>query len=161
MDGVGRVERMRAALGELVREQADRSALRERQGEEIKAKSHEYMTKQVQAAERYVEHRRELGKRKEEAGGWATEKTLADKNNVMGFGPEEEPEEPAASGYARFEAPAAAPTGMWQEPKPPVEPAPPAPASPEPSRPTHRAGRHARDQGDFDDEDFSNNQWMK
>ena len=42
---------MRAELDGLVREQADRRALREQQGEEIKARSHEYMTKQVQAAE--------------------------------------------------------------------------------------------------------------
>jgi hypothetical protein len=65
---------IKAELDGLVREQADRRALREHQGEEIKARSHEYMTKQVQAAERYVMHRRELGQRKTKSG-WSTDRT--------------------------------------------------------------------------------------
>lgn len=60
------IQRFQAKLDGLVREQADRRALRERQGEEIKARSQEYMTKQVQAAERYVLLRRELGRRDQE-----------------------------------------------------------------------------------------------
>ena len=188
MDVSGRVERMRATLGALVREQADRRALRDRQGQELKARSQEYMTKQVQAAERYVQHRRELGKRKEEAGGWATEKTLSDKSHVMGFGPED-PEEAPAAGFAQYAAPlpvapavpapdpvappAPAPGG-WQEPPapPPAPDAPAGPAAPaasaasaapalEEPRAPKRPGRHARPQESFDDDDFSNNSWMK
>jgi hypothetical protein len=68
---------IKAELDGLVREQADRRALRERQGEEIKARSHEYMTKQVQAAERYVMHRRELGQRKTRSG-WSTDRSHAE-----------------------------------------------------------------------------------
>ena len=67
---------MKAQLDGLVREQSERRALREQRGEEIKAQSHEYMTKQVQAAERYVQHRRELGQRKTKAG-WSTDRTSA------------------------------------------------------------------------------------
>lgn len=186
MDVSARVERMRATLGALVREQSDRRALRDRQGEELKARSQEYMTKQVQAAERYVQHRRELGKRKDEAGGWATEKTLADKSHVMGFGPEN-PEETAAAGYAQYTAPVpvapsvpgpatavppAPASGGWQEPPSPPVPeapttpttpaAPATPATPAAEKPTspRRPGRHARPQESFDD-DFSNNSWMK
>ncbi|SFB31660.1 hypothetical protein SAMN05216266_10886 [Amycolatopsis marina] len=172
MDMSGRVERMRATLGALVREQSDRRELRDRQGQELKARSQEYMTKQVQAAERYVQHRRELGKRKEEAGGWATEKTLSDKSNVMGFGPED-PEEAPAAGFAQYTAPVpvapAVPTpepppaaGGWQEPpSPPPAPAAPAPAVAEEPKAPKRPGRHARPQESFDDDDFSNNSWMK
>jgi hypothetical protein len=172
MDVSARVERMRTTLGALVREQSDRRPLRDRQGEELKARSQEYMTKQVQAAERYVQHRRELGKRKDEAGGWATEKTLADKSNVMGFGPEYAEETPAA-GYAQYTAPVpVAPSvpapavpppaaGGWQEPPSPAVPeAPAAPAVEEP-KPPRRPGRHARPPESFDDDDFSNNSWMK
>jgi hypothetical protein len=172
MDVSARVERMRTTLGALVREQSDRRALRDRQGEERKARSQEYMKKQVQAAERYVQHRRELGKRKDEAGGWATEKTLADKSNVMGFGPEDAEETPAG-GYAQYTAqvpvapsvpvPAVPPpaAGGWQEPPSPAVPdAPAAPAVEEAKPPRRRPGRHARPPESFDD-DFSNNSWMK
>ncbi|MCR6483635.1 hypothetical protein M8542_12485 [Amycolatopsis sp. OK19-0408] len=65
---------MKAELDGLVREQADRRALREQQGEEIKARSHEYMTKQVQAAERYVTHLREVAQRKTKSG-WSTDRS--------------------------------------------------------------------------------------
>ncbi|MEV6441356.1 hypothetical protein [Amycolatopsis sp. NPDC051716] len=68
---------MRAELDGLVREQADRRALREQQGEEIKARSHEYMTKQVQAAERYVQHVREMAQRKTKSG-WSTDRSHAE-----------------------------------------------------------------------------------
>jgi hypothetical protein len=68
---------MKAELDGLVREQADRRSLREQQGEEIKARSHEYMTKQVQAAERYVQHVREMAQRKTKSG-WSTDRTHAE-----------------------------------------------------------------------------------
>ena len=68
---------MKAELDGLVREQGERRALREQRGEELKARSHEYMTKQVQSAERYVMHRRELAKRKTKSG-WSTDRTHAE-----------------------------------------------------------------------------------
>ncbi|KDN18154.1 hypothetical protein [Amycolatopsis rifamycinica] len=68
---------MKAELDSLVREQADRRTLREQQGEEIKARSHEYMTKQVQAAERYVQHVREMAQRKTKSG-WSTDRSHAE-----------------------------------------------------------------------------------
>jgi len=68
---------MKAELDGLVREQSERRALREQRGEELKARSHEYMTKQVQAAERYVMHRRELAQRKTKSG-WSTDRTHAE-----------------------------------------------------------------------------------
>jgi hypothetical protein len=162
-----KVERMRAELDGLVREQRDRQALQERQGAEIKAKADEYMTKQVQAAERYVEHRRELGRREKEAGGWATEKTLSEKSTVMALGPDDDEQVRKPAGYEQFETstpprpevPAAAPA-TWQEPpsSPPPVPAPAAAEAEAP--PARRRGRHARSESGFDDDDFSNNSWM-
>lgn len=134
------IQRFKAKMDGLVREQSDRRALLERQGEEIKAKSQEYMTKQVQAAERYVQHRRELGRREREAGGWSTEKTLADKNTVMGFGPENDES-------AKPEPYAARTTESIPSPPETTERTP-APR-----------GRHSR-KSDFDEDDFSNNSWL-
>jgi hypothetical protein len=157
-----KVERMRAELDGLVREQADRQALQERQSAEIKAKSEEYMKKQVQAAERYVEHRRELGRREKEAGGWATEKSLSERSNVMALGPEEEPPVSAATGYEQFESSAPRPEPVatgWQEPAS-APPSPEPEVVTEPSPAARRRGRHARSDSGFDDDDFSNNSWM-
>src|SRR3569833_1849606 len=64
---------LKAELAGLVREQSERRALREQRGEEIKARSHEYMTKQVQAAERYVQHVCEMAQRKTKSG-WSTDR---------------------------------------------------------------------------------------
>jgi hypothetical protein len=160
-----KVERMRAELGGLVREQRDRQALQERQGTEIKTKAAEYMTKQVQAAERYVEHRRELGRREKEAGGWATEKTLSEKSTVMALGPDDEPVT-KPTGYEQFQDAAPTPSRpevpaaqTWQEP-PSSAPPVPAPATAEAEQPARRRGRHARSDSGFDDDDFSNNSWM-
>ncbi|WIX99212.1 hypothetical protein QRX60_34895 [Amycolatopsis mongoliensis] len=67
------IDAMKAELDGLVREQSERRALREQRGEEIKARSQEYMTKQVQAAERYVQHVREMAQRKTKSG-WSTDR---------------------------------------------------------------------------------------
>jgi hypothetical protein len=161
-----KVERMRAELDGLVREQRDRQALQERQGAEIKAKAAEYMTKQVQAAERYVEHRRELGRREKEAGGWATEKTLSEKSTVMALGPDDDDPVRKPTGYEQFQnvaptpprAEPAAPT--WQEPPAQAPPVPAPVAADTEQPPARRRGRHARSESGFDDDDFSNNSWM-
>ena len=160
-----KVERMRAELDGLVREQADRQALHERQSAEIKAKAEEFMKKQVQAAERYVEHRRELGRREKEAGGWATEKTLSERSNVIALRPEDDEHARPATGYAQFES--SVPSAARPEPAPAAwqEPAPAAPPVPEPEAvqplpAARRRGRHARSDSSFDDDDFSNNSWI-
>ncbi|GAA5153660.1 MULTISPECIES: hypothetical protein [Amycolatopsis] len=128
------IRRLKARMDGLVREQADRRALLDRQGQEIQARSQEYMTKQVKAAERYVQHRRELGRREREAGGWATEKALGDKSTEMKFGPQEDDFGPA--GTESF-----------------------TPRQPPPADPQPRRGRHSRD--DFDEDDLSNRSWLR
>jgi hypothetical protein len=159
-----KVERMRAELDGLVREQADRQALQERQSAEIKTKSEDYMKTQVQAAERYVEHRRELGRREKEAGGWATEKTLSERSNVMALGPEADAPASAATGYEQFQSSAPRPepaAAGWQEPAPSGPPSPEPEIVAEPSPAARSRGRHARSESSgFDDDDFSNNSWM-
>lgn len=134
------IQRLQAKMDGLVREQADRRDLLERQGKEIQDRSQEYMTKQVQAAERYVQHRRELGRREREAGGWSTEKTLADKNTVMGFRPEDDENATPEPYAARTTESIPSPTETTER-------------TPAPGR-----GRHSRK--DFDEDDFSNNSWL-
>lgn len=153
------IQRLRARMDGLVREQADRHELLDRQGKEIQAKAQEYMTKQAQAAERYLAHRRELGRRERDAGGWGTEKARADKTNVMGFGPEDpSEEEPFASRSTESFTP------RRPEPQPAERPAAPEPelpaaTTPAPAPAPGRRGRHAR-RDDFDEDDFSNNSYL-
>ncbi|GAB3357324.1 hypothetical protein [Amycolatopsis echigonensis] len=126
---------MKAELDALVREQADRRALREQKAEELKAQSQEYMTKQVQAAERYVQHRRELGKRKTKSG-WSTDRPSTEPPSA--FDSDEFGNEPgSASPFA-------------------VTPNQPALRTEAPRRPTRRP-RPAED--DEDDDAFLNNRW--
>ncbi|KAA9156706.1 hypothetical protein FPZ12_027115 [Amycolatopsis acidicola] len=133
------IQQLRATLDGLVREQADRRALRERQGEEIKARAQEYMTEQVQAAERYVQLRRELGKQSE-----------ADEEDeeLESFG---EPEEFAEEDAAAAPPPAATPPA-------PASPPPPPPA-PEPVRAARAPRRPAQEAEEEDDDDFLNIRW--
>ena len=135
-------ERLRRALDTIesaAREQRDRRELTERRLAETGAKAKAAFQKEVDSAVRYADHMAELNRRKKEAGGWATEKTLATKDNVMGFGIEEdepkhhEPKFPQSNAHERTESTAA-----------------PAP----------RRGRHSRRDEEFDDEDFSNNTWL-
>ncbi|WP_410584444.1 hypothetical protein [Amycolatopsis sp. lyj-108] len=97
---------MKATLDGLVREQAERRALRDQRAGEIKAGAQEFMTKQVQTAQRYVEHRRELGQRKTKSG-WSTDRSHAEPGTASAFG--DDPVDMAAP-FAS-EAPPAAPAG--------------------------------------------------
>ncbi|WP_290063137.1 hypothetical protein [Amycolatopsis solani] len=101
---------MKAELDGLVREQADRRALREQQGEEIKARSQEYMTKQVQAAERYVQHVREMAQRKTKSG-WSTDRSHAEPASAF-----DAEDYPGPGGFPP--APSAAPAPRREEPRP-------------------------------------------
>lgn len=128
---------MKATLAGLVREQSERRALRVQRGEEIKARAQEFMTKQVQTAQRYVEHRRELGLRKTKSG-WSTDRTHAEPGNGSAF------EEPA--GFTGEAGGTAAPF------------APAAPARPV-REPTRRAPRPRAAETDDEDDAFLNNRW--
>ncbi|MFJ1762106.1 hypothetical protein ACIOD2_17405 [Amycolatopsis sp. NPDC088138] len=147
-------ERYRAAVSTMdaaAREQDEQRGLRERRVAEAEAQAREGLKNELGAAQKYAEHMDELNKRKQSAGGWATEKTLADKGreSLMQFGAEDEDSTPTNS-FPAYPAPSAA----EPRPEPVPVPEPPAPA-PEPQRPR---GRHARPVEDEDD--FSSTSWL-
>ena len=74
------------------REQDEQRGLRERRVAEAETQAREGLKNELAAAQKYAEHMDELNKRKQSAGGWATEKTLADKGreSLMEFGVEDE-----------------------------------------------------------------------
>ncbi|WP_037314390.1 hypothetical protein [Amycolatopsis orientalis] len=122
---------MKTTLDGLVREQAERRGLRDQRAKEIKAGAQEFMTKQVQTAQRYVEHRRELGQRKTKSG-WSTDRTHAEPGNGSAF--EDAP---------GFEAPAFTPEPSVRTPRD-------AP---------RRAPRPRQAPVDDEDDAFLNNRW--
>lgn len=149
-------DRYRAAISTMdaaAREQDEQRGLRERRVAEAEAQSREGLKNELAAAQKYAEHMDELNKRKQSAGGWATEKTLADKGreSLMEFGVEDEE---AATGRTPYPTPsygtpvAAAPQPVPEPPAPPVAPAPEPP----------KRGRHARQVEDEDD--FSSTSWL-
>ncbi|WIX87534.1 hypothetical protein [Amycolatopsis sp. DG1A-15b] len=149
-------DRYRAAISTMeaaAREQDEQRGLRERRLAEAQQQASEGMQKELAAAQKYAEHMDELNKRKQSAGGWATEKTLADKSreSLMEFGVHEEE---AGTGYPNYPTPSyGTPVAAAVPPRP--EPAPePPPAAPEPPR----RGRHARQPDDEDD--FSSTSWL-
>ncbi|MFG1639668.1 hypothetical protein ACGFMK_05235 [Amycolatopsis sp. NPDC049252] len=149
-------ERYRAAISTMdaaAREQDEQRGLRERRVAEAAAQAREGLKTELGAAQKYAEHMDELNKRKQSAGGWATEKTLADKGreSLMQFGAEDEDSTPTNS-FPAYQAPSAA--EPRPEPVPLPSPEPPA-AEPEPQRPR---GRHARPVEDEDD--FSSTSWL-
>lgn len=151
-------ERYRAAISTMdaaAREQDEQRGLRERRVAEAETQAREGLKNELGAAQKYAEHMDELNKRKQSAGGWATEKTLADKGreSLMQFGGEDEDSTPTNSFPA---APALAATAPRPEPVTAPVPSPePAPPAPEPQRPR---GRHARPVEDEDD--FSSTSWL-
>ncbi|WP_328645913.1 hypothetical protein OHS58_41210 [Amycolatopsis sp. NBC_00348] len=151
-------ERYRTAISTMdaaAREQDEQRGLRERRVAEAETQAREGLKNELGAAQKYAEHMDELNKRKQSAGGWATEKTLADKGreSLMQFGGEDEDSTPTNSFPA---APALAATAPRPEPVTEPVPAPePPPPAPEPQRPR---GRHARPVEDEDD--FSSTSWL-
>lgn len=152
---------MQARMDALVREQSDRRTLTEQRGEEIKARAHEFMTKQAKAAERYVMHRRELGKRADEKG-----RPKPQGVSEFDFEPEGHQAENGSQGIEDI-VPAAPRTGRHEEPVPPAPPAPAPPPPPLPPAPAVRptgpapGSRRRMSTEEIDDEDdaFLNNRW--
>ena len=161
----------RAKMAQVQREMADRRALRDRNFLQRREQALEAFKKQGPVMEQVAKHMGELGRRRKQAGGWATEKTERDKDFVMGFGFEDE--DPSKDPY-KFQAthrnPDTPPGGIGtleddesplrSAPTPPPAPeAPPAPAPPAPPR----APRRPAPRQDLDDEDDFSNQssWMQ
>jgi hypothetical protein len=150
-------DRYRAAISTMdaaAREQDEQRGLRERRVAEAETQAREGLKNELAAAQKYAEHMDELDKRKQSAGGWATEKTLADKGreSLMEFGVEDEE---ADTGRTPYPTPSyGTPVPAAVAPQPVPEPlAPPAPTPEPPKR-----GRHARPVEDEDD--FSSTSWL-
>jgi hypothetical protein len=154
-------------LSQISKELTARRELRDRSAEAAKAQAKESMLKIGPVAEKAAKHLGELGRRQRTAGGWVTEKTLADKQHVLGFRPEDEPADPYVGLAAQ--APAAPPRtppstirGTLTED---VAATPPLAVerriTPPPTRaPAPRAGRPAGDE-EPTDEDLSTRSWMQ
>ncbi|MEU0796729.1 hypothetical protein ABZ342_42265 [Amycolatopsis sp. NPDC005961] len=146
-------ERYRAAISTMdaaAREQDEQRGLRERRVAEAEKQAREGLKNELAAAQKYAEHMDELTKRKESAGGWATEKTLADKGreSLMEFGVEDEEADTGRTPY---------PTPSYGTPLPAAAAARPEPV-PEPAPEPSKRGRHARQIEDEDD--FSSTSWL-
>ncbi|MEU3273629.1 hypothetical protein ABZ639_22555 [Saccharomonospora sp. NPDC006951] len=135
-------------LSSIGREMAERRALRERNAASVRKRSKESMITQGKVAARAAKHFSELGRRQKQAGGWSTGKSLADKSNVMGFGPDDDQRDATFSHNGKT-SPSSSATPEPPEPEVSAPPAPP------------RRARHARREDRFDDDDFSNNSWLK
>jgi hypothetical protein len=141
-----------ARLGQITTEMAARRELRDRAAEAARTAARESTLKIGPVAEKVAAHLAEMGRRQREAGGWATQKTLADKDNLLGFGPEED----ETGEFAGYTPPPAAP------PRPEGDPADQIGAladddhHPEPTpQPVASRGGRRRAPEPEDDDDFS------
>lgn len=147
-------------LSQITTELNARRELRDRSADAARSAARETMLKIGPVAEKVAEHLGELGRRQREAGGWATQKTLADKENLYGFGPEEDEGEE----YARFAAPIASADAAEEDTigklaeedeKPASEPR--RDGSVAAARPSRRVADH-----EVEDDDFSSmSTWLK
>ena len=171
MGAYDRAAAARAKMAQVQREMSERRALRDRNFRQKREQALEAFKKQGPVMAQVAKHMGELGRRRAQAGGWATEKTEQDKDFVMGFGFEDEEQKDQ---YAAFRAPQRRPdtppggigTIVDDEessaPMPPPAPeAPPAPAPPAPPR-AARAPRRPEPKELDDEDDFSNqSSWMQ
>jgi len=170
MGAYDRAAAARAKMAQVQREMSERRALRDRNFAQKREQSAETFKKQGPVMAQVAKHLGELGRRRAQAGGWATEKTEQDKDFVMGFGFEDE-EQKDPYGYRPPQRPASTETppggiGVIEDdrsaPMPPPAPeAPPAPSPPAPPR-APRAARRPERQPLDDEDDFSNqSSWMQ
>ncbi len=163
MSALDKAAKARARMDQVRREMSERRALRARNGRAARDRARESLLKQGPVAEQVAKHLGELGRRRRQAGGWATEKTERDKNYIMGFGGEDE-ERRAPFELRPAPRPQAGPApggiGSFEDEevvnRPPTPPAPEAPPARQPRRP-------APVRAELDDEDDFSNQssWMR
>ena len=142
-----RLRAARSTMDQAAREQDEQRGLRDRRVAEAREDARAGMQRELGAAQKYAEHMEELNKRAKSAGGWATEKTMADRDqgSLMAFGGDDE--ETPEQTFPAYSAPSAA------VPRPEPTPPPAAPPAAEPRR-----GRHARPIED--DDDFESTSWL-
>jgi hypothetical protein len=174
MGAFDRAAAARAKMAQVQREMAERRALRDRNFLQRREQALDAFKKQGPVMEQVAKHLGELGRRRKQAGGWATEKTERDKDFVMGFGLDDEDASKDPYTFRSTQRPAGAdtppggigtledeesPLARSSAPMPPPAPeAPPAPAPPAPPRTRRPAARQELD----DEDDFSNqSSWMQ
>jgi hypothetical protein len=160
MSASDKAARARARMEQVRREMSERRALRARNGRAAHDRAQEALRKQGPVMGQVVKHLGELGRRRRQAGGWATEKTERDKNYVMGFGGEEEQGEQFAYRPAarRADVPPGG-IGALDDDEVAAEPPEPEPPVVEPPAAPRRPAHAAPD--DEDDDDFSSrSSWM-
>jgi hypothetical protein len=163
-------------MAQVQREMAERRSLRDRNFRAKREQSLEAFKKQGPVMAQVAKHMGELGRRRAQAGGWATEKTERDKDFVMGFGFEDE--DPSKDPYNYRAVIPQRPAGtedtppggigvideedqrQREAPTPPPAPEPPPTSPPAPPR---SARRPAVEPAALDDEDDFSNQssWMR
>jgi hypothetical protein len=163
-------------LSQINREMAERRSLRERKSAAVKQQVTDSLQRQGAVAERTAKHLGELARRQKGAGGWVTEKALADKDKVLVFGPEDEQASTGQFSDSSAATPAAHPSPPPQHAlvsaPPPAEPPqrkysrsvapPPDPdPEPEPAAPPPPPRRVRRRQEEAFDDDFSNHSWLR
>lgn len=162
-----RAAKARARMDQVRREMAERRALRTRKARAATDRASENLRKQGPVAAQVAKHLNELGRRRAQAGGWATGNTERDRDYVMGFGTEDDEGKqqftfrppprvetrPGGIGSIEDDAP----------PAPPPTPEPPPPAARPPAPPPPPVRRPVRAREDLDDEDDFSNQstWMR
>jgi hypothetical protein len=173
MGAFDRAAAARAKMAQVQREMAERRALRDRNFQQRRAQALDAFKKQGPVMEQVAKHMGELGRRRAQAGGWATQKTEQDKDFVMGFGFDDEDPSKDPYNYRATQRPANADTppgglGTLEDeeeasaPMPP--PAPEAPPAPTPPPAPQRAPRRpAAPRTELDDDDDFSNQssWMQ
>ncbi|HEX6357036.1 hypothetical protein [Actinophytocola sp.] len=175
MGAFDRAAAARAKMAQVQREMAERRSLRDRNFRQKREQALDAFKKQGPVMEQVAKHLGELGRRRKQAGGWATQKTEQDKDFVMGFGLADEDPSKDPYNFRAAPRPAAAGTapggiGSLDEDESPLArssapmppPAPEAPPAPEPPAPPRAKRRPAPRTEIDDDDDFSNQStWMQ
>ncbi len=178
MGAFDRAAAARAKMAQVQREMSERRALRDRNFRQKREQSQEAFKKQGPVMAQVAKHMGELGRRRAQAGGWATEKTERDKDFVLGFGFEDE--DPSKDPYNFRPTVQSRPAGtdtppggigtledeegpLRQAPPPTAPPAPEPPPAPAPPTPPRGARRPVAQREVLDDEDDFSNQssWMR
>ncbi|MBB3662102.1 hypothetical protein FB384_001006 [Prauserella sediminis] len=164
----GRAAAALARFDQINRELADRQALRERKAAEAKQRASENLARRGEVAERSAKHLIELAKRQRANSGFDTGRSREDEEHVLQFDVEDEE---VATDRAAY--PAERPNYTAERPNYTAErptyaaerstqhPAPPQAEPAAPSAPQAQPVRRASPAYDEDDEDFSNETYLK
>ena len=153
MSAHDRAAKARARMDQIRREMSERRALRARNARAVKERATENLRKQGPVAAQVAKHMGELGRRRAQAGGWATEKSQRDPDYIMGFGAEDEDPNQVRFRPSAPTQPEPEPGGLGSIEEAPA-PTPRAVTPPPARRPT----REVLD----DEDDFSNqSSWMR